>query len=78
MLRQVFALVWGDIFASRALFSMAKPLVEVQANGFEKFIMNRLKMKEIDAIEESSFKSSDNKIFFIKSICYARYFNVQN
>ncbi|CDO49217.1 hypothetical protein [Bartonella tribocorum] len=43
---------------------MAKPLVEVQADGFEKFIMNRLKMKEIDAIEESSFKSSNNKVFY--------------
>ncbi|WP_212112258.1 hypothetical protein [Bartonella queenslandensis] len=43
---------------------MAKPLVEVQAVGVEKFIMNKLKMKEIYAIEESSFKSSNNKVFY--------------
>ncbi|WP_280109516.1 hypothetical protein [Bartonella queenslandensis] len=43
---------------------MAKPLVEVQADDFEKFIMNRLKIKEINAIEESPFKSSNNKVFY--------------
>lgn len=43
---------------------MAKPLVEVKADGFERFIMNKLKIKEIDAIEKSSFKSSNNKVFY--------------
>ncbi len=36
---------------------MVESLVEVQTNNFKEFIMNRLTVKEIYSIEESSFKT---------------------